>query len=378
MDAKQQYVPQSLTQVRTPWIFWKINNFLLSRGSLKTKQKILFFRLLSTMVDAGISISKALGILERQEKKQTFMKHVLQTFQIHIKEGKGFSNCMELFPASFSQAEISMIESWEKTGKINTALKDLSTQIEKIASIQGKFIGALIYPIAIIVIVFGVITVLMTYVVPKLLEIFEDKSKLPGSTQLLIAVSDFFVWYWWLLIGGIIGIIIGIIVWRKTPVGLFVLDGVLLRLPIFGMINQKIILSKFARIFAGMVKSGVSVVEALRITSYAVGNEVYRQRILALREDVKAWLKIHESLEWDPLFPEMMVSMIQIGEQTARIDELILKVADFYEEEVENTINIIHKLLEPFIIVILAVIVGSIVVAIMQPLMNIGDIMSQK
>ena len=150
----------------------------------------------------------------------------------------------------------------------------------------------------------------------------------------------------------------------------------MLKLPIAWMIAQKIILSKFARVLSWMLKSWVSIVEALRITSEAVWNEVYRQRILFIREDIKKWLKLYEALEDDPLFPEMMVSMIQIWEQTAKVDEIIIKVADFYDEEVDVLVWTINKLLEPIIIVSMAIIVWFIALAIMQPIMNMWDAMT--
>ena len=213
-------------------------------------------------------------------------------------------------------------------------------------------------------------------VVPKLLEIFEWSDKLPASTKLLIAISDFFVHSWWVLLIIIFGTFFWIVAWKSTPSWKYYFDKWILKIPIFGMVSKKIILSKFARVLSWMLKSWVSIVESLRITSDAVWNEAYRQRILFLRDDIKKWLKIYESLEDDPLFPEMMVSMIQIWEQTAKVDEIILKVADFYDEEVDNTIGVINKLLEPIIIVTMAIVVWFIAIAIMQPIMNIWETVS--
>ncbi|MGE4443762.1 MAG: type II secretion system F family protein [Candidatus Altimarinota bacterium] len=351
----------------------KIDDYLISKQSLTVKDKVIFFRLLSTMLNSGITLSKGVAILEKQEKKQTVLKNILNRFVKELKEGKGLSECLSLYPTSFSPAEVGMIESGEKTGKLNVSLKDLAEQVEKIASINGKLKSALMYPAMIVIVVIGVIIVMMTMVVPKLLEIFAGAGNLPWTTQLLIAISDFFVYYWWLFLIIVFGSIVGVLIWKTTPSGKYYFDKILLHIPIFGMVSQKIILSKFSRVLSGMLKSGVSIVESLRITSDAVGNEVYRQRILFLRDDIKKGLKIYESLEDDPLFPEMMVSMIQIGEQTAKVDEIILKVADFYDEEVDNTIGVINKLLEPIIIVTMSIVVGFIALAIMQPIMNLAD-----
>ncbi len=354
----------------------RINKYLLSKQSLQTKDKVIFYRLLSTMINAWITLTKAISILEKQEKKQTVLKHILQVFEKQLKEWKWLSECLALFPASFSPAETGMIESWEKTWKLNTSLKDLADQVEKIASINGKLKSAMMYPAMIVVVVIWVVMVMMIMVVPKLLEIFDWWAALPLSTQILIIISDFFVYYWWLFILIIVWSVIWVSVWKKTPSWKYHFDKIILSIPIFWMVSQKIILSKFARVLSGMLKSWVSIVESLRITSDAVWSEVYRQRILFLRDDIKKWLKIYESLEWDALFPEMMVSMIQIWEQTAKVDEIILKVADFYDEEVDNTIWVINKLLEPLIIVFMAVVVWFIAIAIMQPIMNLADTIS--
>jgi type IV pilus assembly protein PilC len=154
-------------------------------------------------------------------------------------------------------------------------------------------------------------------------------------------------------------------------------DSIKMKVPVFGQINQKLVLSKFSRVFSWLVGSGVSIVESLKITSDAVGNEVYKQRIILLSEDIAWGIKMWESLDWDKLFPDMMVQMIQVWEETAKLDTTILKVADFYDEQVDNTIWVINKLLEPFIIVTLAVVVWFIAIAIMQPIMNLADTVTQ-
>ncbi len=372
-DEKQQSKQKVVTQSENIPLMDRINKFLLSRQSITVKEKVLFFRLLSTMINAWITLTKWIAILEKQEKKETVLKLILRNFQKELKEWKWLSECLEMYLGSFNPAEIWMVQSWEKTWKLNTALNDLANQVEKIASINWKLKSALMYPATIVFVVIWVVAVMMILVVPKLLEIFQWGTNLPMSTQILIMISDFFVWYWWLMAIIIFLTVVWIIIWKQTPSWRYYFDKIILKIPILWMVAQKIILSKFARVLSWMMKSWVSIVESLRITSDAVWNEVYRQRILFLRDDIKKWLKIYESLEWDPLFPEMMVSMIQIWEQTAKVDEIILKVADFYDEEVDNTIWVINKLLEPMIIVFMAVVVWFIAIAIMQPIMNLAD-----
>jgi type IV pilus assembly protein PilC len=358
----------------------KINAYLLSMQKVKTKDKVLFYRLLATMTNAGMSVLKSIKVLEKQEKNEA-LKLIFWRFANELQDGKNLSECIELYPTSFAEAEVGIIRSWEKTGKLNEVLTELSDQIEKVESISWKLKSAMMYPWFIMVIVVWVVAVMMVAVVPKLLEIFitddGDASSLPASTQLLVKISDWFKDYWLLMII-VIGICVFVIsIWKKTPNGRYIYDKVMLAVPIFWGINKKLTLSKFSRVFSGLLWSGVSIVECLKITAVAVWNEVYKQRILLLSNDIQQWIKIWESLDGDKLFPDMMVQMIQVWEETAKLDKTIIKVADFYDEQVDNTIGIINKLLEPFIIVFLAVVVWFIAVAIMQPIMSMADTITQ-
>ncbi len=355
----------------------KINNLLLKFQHINIKEKIIFYRLLSTMLNAGMPLIKGIGVLGKQEKNPVFKK-MLDKFVYELKEWRTLSECMELYLSSFPDAEVWVVKAGEKTWKLNEVLTGLADQVEKVSSISGKLKSALMYPAMIMVVVFGVIFVMMTMVVPKLLDIFDDKTSLPPSTQTLIFISDFFSNYWYLIIIFFFLSTVGVNFWKKTPTGKYNFDRIILHLPIFWMVVKKVTLSKFSRVFSGLLSSGVSVVESLRIVADAVGNEVYRQRILLLLEDVKQGIKIADSLEWDKLFPDIMIQMIQVWEQAAKLDQTIIKVADFYDEQVDNTVSSLNKLLEPFIIVFLAVVVGFIAIAIMQPIMNLADTVANK
>ncbi len=285
---------------------------------------------------------------------------------------------MEMYPNSFTDAEIWIIKSWEKTWLLNKVLVDLADQIEKVESISWKIKWAMMYPLFIMVVVVWVVLVMMIVVVPRLLEIFSWKEGLPISTKILIWVSDFFVNYWFILFFVFLWMFIWIKIWKRTLNWRYIYDELILKIPIFWGINKKLVLSKFSRVFAWLISSWVSIIESLKITAEAVWNEAYKQRILLLNEDVKKWIKMWESLEWDKFFPEMMVQMIQVWEETANLDQTITKVADFYDEQVDNTISVLNKLLEPFIIVTLALIVWFIAMWIMQPIMSLADTISNK
>ncbi len=349
-----------------------LEKFILSLQSISIRDKVVFYRLISVMLNSWMTLMKSISVLEKQEKKP-IIKNMYLDFLVKLKEWKNFSECLELYTKNFSESEIGMVRSWEKTGKLNEALLNIADQVEKISSIVTKLKGALIYPTMIILVVLGVLIVMMVVIVPKLIGIFENASALPLSTQILIWVSNFMISYWYILIIFVGLFFVLLSLWKQTESWRFWLDNFKINIPKFWQIYKKYLLSKFARIFSSLIASGVSIVESLKISADAIWNEVYRQRILLLTEDVKSGIKIWESIDSDPLFPDMMVQMIQVWEQTATLDKTIVKVADFYDEQFDMTISTINKLIEPLIIVFLAVTVWFIAVAIMQPIMWLAD-----
>lgn len=372
MDDKNKDQSEEKKEITSETLMDKINNVLYSFQKVTTTEKAIFYRLMSTMVDAGISVSKSIAILQKQEKNPVFQK-ILWRFREELLEWKNLSEAIALYPSVFWEDEVWMIKSWEQIGWLNKILLDLAVQVEKMDSIGRKMKSALIYPAFIIAVVIGVIVIMITSVVPKLLEMFGDKESLPSSTKTLLWVSDFFINYGIYLWVSIFLIVFLITIWKKTPDWKYMFDAIILKTTIVWPITKKIILSKFARVLAWLISSWISIVKSLRIVAEAVWNEVYKQRILLLAEDVSGGIKIWESIEWDKLFPEMMVQMIQVWEQTAKIDETVTKVADFYEEQLDNTISTINKLLEPIIIVFLAIVVWWLALAIMQPIMNLSS-----
>lgn len=372
-DKKDESSSGSNNIINDKSLIIKLNDYFISVQKVNTKQKVIFYRLLSTMTNAWMSLVKSINILQKQEKNETF-KRIMWSFCEDLRAWKNLSDCMSGYPSSFSEAEIWIIKSWEKTWQLNSSLKDLSDQLEKINWINWKIASAMIYPAVILLVVMAVVAIMMIFVVPKLLAIFAwSPDWLPASTKLLISISDAFVNYWYLMIIFVFSLVTFIKIWKKTPDWLYLYDNFKLIVPVFWDLNKKLILSKFSRVFSGLVGSWVSIVESLRIVSDAVWNEVYKQRLLLLSEDISWGIKMWESLDWDKLFPDMMVQMIQVWEQTAKLDSIVLKVADFYEEQVDNIVWTLNKLLEPFIIVTLAIIVWFIAIAIMQPIMNMAD-----
>lgn len=302
------------------------------------------------MTNASMTVLKSLDALRKQEKDKKMI--AFYDFMIdRVKSGSTLNDSMRSYYGNFTDAECSIIEAGERTGKLNQALLQIADQTEKMDSIGRKLKGAMVYPIVLIIGMIIIVVVIMVKVIPTLLQFFGDPETLPEATKAILKVSHFFTNYWaWILVGIIaLGVIYKI--WKKTPNGKYLNDRTILKIPGVGKIVQKVVLSRFARVFSNLIGSGVAIVEAIRIVSSAVGNEVYRQRILLLREDIKAGKKMAESLESDPLFPELLVAMLRVGEETAQIGTTVVKIADFYDEEVDIAIGNIQKLIEPFILV---------------------------
>lgn len=338
---------------------------------MNLRQKVVFFRILATMVNASLTVLKSLTALKKQEKDPEMIK--FYTFMIErIQTGTTMHEALDAYYGCFGDAEVSIIEAGERTGKLNSALLQIAEQTEKVDSITRKIKGAMTYPMLLIIGMTACVAVLMIKVIPTLTGFFGDPEKLPEATKYILAVSGFFINYWYVIILGLVAFVMGVMFWKKTKWGKYHFDRIMLHLPIYGPLVTKVALSRFARVFANLLGSGVAVVEAIRIVSSAVGNEVYRQRILLLKQDIKNGQKIAESLEDDPLFPDLLVSMIRVGEETAQIGETVVKIADFYDEEVDIAINSIQKLIEPIILVVMAVVIWFLAIGIFQPIMNMA------
>ena len=326
---------------------------------------------MATMTNASMTVLKSLDTLKKQEKDKKML--AFYNFVIErVKSGSTLNDSLRSYYDNFTDAECSILEAGERTGKLNQALLQIADQTEKMDSISRKIRGAMIYPAVLIIGMIAVIIVLMVKVIPTLLEFFGDPETLPESTKMMLGMSNFFQAYWPVLVIGVVAIYVFYAAWKKTPNGKYLNDKMILKAPIAGPIVQKVILSRFSRVFSNLIGSGVAIVEAIRIVASAVGNEVYRQRILLLRQDIKAGKKMAESLEDDPMFPELLVAMLRVGEETAQIGNTVIKIADFYDEEVDIAIGSIQKLIEPFILVMMGAVIGFIAIGVMQPMMGLA------
>lgn len=355
--------------------YTKFNDYLVDHTKVKVKEIAVVFRLMATMINAGMPLIKTLNIMGVQSEKNLKLQRVMFDLAKQVETGSSLSKSMEKYPEVFSDAQIGAIQAGEASGQLNKTLSDLADESEKSASIAGKVKGALVYPIVILGILTGVIFLMMVLVIPQISELFSDTGKeLPLPTKILISMSEFSVAYWWAILLIVFGTITAIGWWKSTKTGRYYWDLMLLNVPIFGDLVKKSTLSKFAYSFGNLLSSGVPIIKAMEIVSVAVGNEVYRKRFLLTAEDMKSGIPMAENLSNSKLFPSMLVNMIEVGEQTAQLENVTEKVAEFYDEEVSNAVSSLTKILEPIIIVVVGVVVGGLVAAIMLPIIQLTDI----
>jgi type IV pilus assembly protein PilC len=355
--------------------FTKLNDYIVDHSKVKVREIAVVFRLMATMINAGLPLIRSLNTLGVQSDKNPKLQRVLFDLAHQVETGSSFSKAMEKYPEVFSEAQIGAIQAGEASGQLNKTLRDLASESEKSASIIGKVKGALVYPVVIFCILFVVIFLMMVLVIPQISKLFTDTGKqLPLPTQILIKMSEFSVSYWWLILLVIFGTIATVSWWKSTKLGHYYWDMMLISLPVFGDLVKKSTLSKFAYSFGNLLASGVPIIKAMEIVSVAVGNEVYRKKLLLAAEDMKSGIPLAENMSGSKLFPSMLVNMIEVGEQTAQLENVTQKVAEFYDEEVTNAVSGLTRILEPLIIVIVGIVVGGLVAAIMLPIIQLTDI----
>lgn len=365
-DAKGQAGPQA-------W-YKKANTFLVNRSKIKLQTKATFFHLLAVMINAGIPMVKALRSLAVQEKNMK-MKMIIHGLADQIEGGQSLSGSLSANPNVFIEKDIGMIRSGEASGQLSKVLDNLADDLEKTSEITKKVKSAMIYPIVVVFILIGVIVGMMVFVVPKLTDLFSSNQvELPTITKVVIAISDFMVNQKLVMLVGAFLLASVFSVFRKLPFGRYAIDTFKIKVPIFGKLFQQAYLSRFARSLSNLLDSNISIVKTIEITANSIGNEVYKRRLLLASEDIKQGIPLAENLTDSPLFPPMLVNMIDVGEKTAQLDSITAKVAKFYEMEVDTAVAGISKIIEPVVLIVIGLAVGTIVASIMLPIMQLTDL----
>jgi type IV pilus assembly protein PilC len=362
----------------------QFNAFLAKFSIITISDKVSFFRLLATMINAGISILKALRILTDQ-LENPHMKQVVTVLAEKIEAGNSFSEALATYPGVFEEAQIGMVETGEASGRLNQTLLEIANQVEKSAALLSKVKGVMIYPAVVIVIMLGAGFAVMLFVMPRIKDMFESLGgQLPPTTMALINLSNFLVSKTFGISNAILvaialaGVFVAFRLWTKTKIGRLVWAEIVFHIPVFGKLSKKMALARFCRSLSAMIASGISIIKALRITAASVDNAVYERRINQIADDVKQGITMAENMKDDTKhFPEMLVGMISVAEQTAQIDSITAKIADYYEEEIDNMVKGLSSLLEPIIIVFIGGAVGFLVVSVMMPILSASDLASQ-
>lgn len=352
----------------------KIDEQIRAMGKVKAKDTATFFRLLAVMLNAGMPLVRSLDVISDQTLNSKLKKTIFEIART-IERGGALSGGMTSYPDVFSESQVGMVKSGEASGQLNKILLDLALEVEKIAGIQKKIKGALIYPAFIFVVLIAVVTGMLIFVVPKIAEIFASASQeLPLITRIVLKASDIVKNYWYLIALCVAAVFGTPTLSKKVPALRRPFDEFLIHIPIFGDLIRKSILARFARSLGNLIKSGVPIIQSLQINAKGLGNEVYKERVLLAAEDLARGIPLGESLRDSPLFPPLLVQMIVVGEQTAQLDTVTAKIADYYEEEVDIAVQGFTKVLEPVIIVLVGASVGTIVAAIMLPIIQLVSV----
>lgn len=345
-------------------------------GSAKVNGKTLmiFTRQLATLIDSGLPLLRGLTVLARQEPNPV-MKKTISTLAESVQTGSTFSESLSQFPRIYNKLYVNMVKAGELGGVLELVLNRLAEYQEKAQKLKNKIVAAMVYPIIVMTIAVGIVIFLMTVIVPKFEKIFEDmlgsKDKLPELTKAVIGFSRWMQDNIILILGGAAALFVGWKMLEATKGGRRFIDQLKLKLPLFGDVQRKSAISRFTRTLGTLVTSGVPILQALNITRETAGNVIISDAIDKVHNAVKEGESMVAPLESSKVFPPMVISMVDVGEETGQLPEMLLKVADVYEDEVDNSVSALTSMLEPLMIVMLAVVVGVIVLALFMPLIQI-------
>lgn len=346
-----------------------------SAKRIKTKDIAVFTRQLATMMKAGVPLLQSFDIVARGNPNPSVTR-LLTDIRADVETGTSLSAAFRKFPTYFNALYCNLVEAGEAAGILDSILDRLATYMEKTESIKSKIKSALMYPIAVLVVAFLVVSVIMIFVIPAFKEVFTSfGADLPAPTLIVIAVSGFFVKWWWLIFGGLGGgIYFFLQSWKRSEKVQIFMDRMLLQVPLFGNLVKKAVIARWTRTLATMFAAGVPLVEALDSVGGAAGNYLYKQATDKIQQEIATGTSLNVAMTNTNVFPSMVLQMTAIGEESGSLDHMLGKAADFYEAEVDEMVAGLSSLLEPIIIVILGVIIGGIVISMYLPIFKLGSV----
>ncbi|OGI48853.1 MAG: type II secretion system protein F [Candidatus Muproteobacteria bacterium RBG_16_65_34] len=349
--------------------------FFNMKKKITAKDVAVFTRLLSTMLLAGIPVVQALDIVGKGHENPS-MQELLLTIKQDIESGTNLTQALSKYPLYFDSLYCNLVQAGEQAGILDNILDKIAIYKEKTEGIKGKIKAALFYPAAVVVVAFIVTAVLLYFVIPQFESMFKSfGGELPALTQMVINMSKTFQQWWWAIIGGIVGTVVGIgHAYKRSPKMQHGLDRALLKAPIFGVLVKKATIARFARTLSTMFAAGVPLVEALDSVAGASGNRVYYEGVMEVKNDVSTGTQLQTAMNSTGLFPNMVIQMVAIGEESGELDKMLSKAADFYEQEVDDAVAGLSSLMEPIIMAFLGVIVGGLVIAMYLPVFKMGGV----
>ena len=354
----------------------KLKKRRMSSGSrIKPKDLAIFTRQLATMMKAGVPLLQAFDIVGRGNPNPRVTK-LLNDIRTDVETGTSLSVAFRKFPLYFDNLYCNLVEAGESAGILDQLLDRLAVYMEKTEAIKSKIKSALMYPITVLIVAFVVVAIIMIFVIPSFKEVFSSfGGELPMPTLMVIAMSEFFIKYWYLIFGGIGGgVYFFMEAWKRNEKMQMVMDRIMLKLPIFGTLVDKSCIARWTRTLSTMFAAGVPLVEALDSVGGAAGNSVYSAATVKIQQEVSTGTALTAAMTNANLFPSMVLQMCSIGEESGSIDHMLGKAADFYEAEVDDMVAGISSLMEPIIIVVLGVVIGGIVVAMYLPIFKLGQV----
>ncbi len=346
----------------------------LLAGRVKEKDVVVFCRIFSTMINAGLPLIQCLDLLAQQEQNKAFAK-IIRTVKEDIEGGTSLTDALKKHPKVFDELFVNLIAAGEAGGILDVVLGRLSNYLEKALKLKRKVKSTMTYPIAVLVISFAVVALLLLKVIPVFQKMFESSgSELPGPTAMVIAMSQFAQDYWWVVALIIVAAGFAFHQFYRTQKGRWAVDSAILKAPVFGPVMKKVAVAKFSRTMATMMSSGVPILEGLSIVSKTAGNVVVEDALLKTRQSISEGQSIAEPLSATGIFPPMVVQMIAVGEATGALDSMLNKIADFYDDEVDAAVEAMTSLLEPVMMVFLGGIVGGMIVAMYLPIFKLASV----
>ena len=344
-------------------------------GRVTEKDVALFTRQLATMMRAGVPLLQTFDIVGRGHDNPAVGKLLLE-IKSDVETGSSLSQAFRKYPLYFDPLYCNLIAAGEQAGILETLLERLATYKEKMLAIKSKIKSALFYPVAIIIVAFIITTVIMIFVIPAFKEVFKSfGADLPAPTLVVIAISDFFIAYWWAIFGGLAGSIYAFFYsWKRSEAMQIALDRAFLHLPVFGPLIRKSVIARWTRTLATMFAAGVPLVESLDSVGGAAGNYVYKKGTRQIQSEVSTGVSLTSAMQSSELFPNMVNQMVAIGEESGALDSMLGKVADFFEAEVDEAVEALSSLMEPIIMVVLGTLIGGMVIAMYLPIFKLGAV----